>query len=340
MILNKYYERPIIYWIRSVILLLFSMIIVGGLTRLTDSGLSITQWELFKGILPPFTNQSWDNYFSLYKKIPQFELVNNNMDLNEFKTIFLWEYAHRMLGRLIGLFFLIPFIYFVYKKAFTKEYKVKFLIIFLLILLQGFIGWYMVQSGLVNDITVSHYRLSLHLLIAFIILSSIFWIYLNFTNDVNKKFFNFSNKFISIKIFLLLIFLQIVFGAFVSGLDAGKVYQTWPLMNDSYFPNDLSIKNIQDLFNFDNHSLVQFLHRNIAYLIFFLTVYIGYVIFNNKINFLYNSYLALLVVVLLQIILGIITLLSNLNLQIASLHQISSIFLVILSIRLYHLSIK
>ena len=340
MILNKYYERPIIYWIRSVILLLFSMIIVGGLTRLTDSGLSITQWELFKGILPPFTNQSWDNYFSLYKKIPQFELVNNNMDLNEFKTIFLWEYAHRMLGRLIGLFFLIPFIYFVYKKAFTKEYKVKFLIIFLLISLQGFIGWYMVQSGLVNDITVSHYRLSLHLLIAFIILSSIFWIYLNFTNDVNKKFFNFSYKFISIKIFLLLIFLQIVFGAFVSGLDAGKVYQTWPLMNDSYFPNDLSIKNIQDLFNFDNHSLVQFLHRNIAYLIFFLTVYIGYVIFNNKINFLYNSYLALLVVVLLQIILGIITLLSNLNLQIASLHQISSIFLVILSIRLYHLSIK
>ena len=340
MVLNKNYEKLIIYWLRSVIFLLFSMIIVGGLTRLTGSGLSITQWELFTGILPPFTNQVWNDYFSLYKKIPQFEFVNSNMNLNEFKTIFLWEYAHRILGRLIGLFFLIPLIYFLYRKAVSREYKIKFSIIFLLILFQGFIGWYMVQSGLINDITVSHYRLSLHLLIAFIILSSTFWIYLNITNAVSKKFFNFSYEFISIKIFLLLIFLQIVFGAFVSGLDAGRAYQTWPLMNGSYFPNDLNIKNIQDLFNFDNHSLVQFLHRNIAYLIFFLTVYIGYVIFYYKINFLYNSYFAVLAVVLLQIILGIITLLSNLNLQIASLHQISSIFLVILSIRLHHLSIK
>ena len=269
MVLNKNYEKLIIYWLRSVIFLLFSMIIVGGLTRLTGSGLSITQWELFTGILPPFTNQVWNDYFSLYKKIPQFEFVNSNMNLNEFKTIFLWEYAHRILGRLIGLFFLIPLIYFLYRKAVSREYKIKFSIIFLLILFQGFIGWYMVQSGLINDITVSHYRLSLHLLIAFIILSSTFWIYLNITNAVSKKFFNFSYEFISIKIFLLLIFLQIVFGAFVSGLDAGRAYQTWPLMNGSYFPNDLNIKNIQDLFNFDNHSLVQFLHRNIAYLIFF-----------------------------------------------------------------------
>ncbi len=340
-ILNKKeYERAFIYWLITLIILLISMIIIGGLTRLTDSGLSITKWDLFKGIFWPQNLQEWQNHFSLYKEIPQFKLINPDMTLDEFKYIYFWEWFHRILGRAIGIFFLIPFIYFIYKKTFTTEYNYKFFLIFILISFQGFIGWYMVTSGLVDDVTVSHYRLSSHLFIAFIILSSLIWVFLNYSNSTNKKFFNKSNNLISIKILIFFIFVQIIFGAFVSGLDAGKIYQTWPLMNNSFFPDDIIIKSLFDLFNFDQRSLVQFFHRNIAYFIFFLILFIGYEI--NKKNFikLKKPYFYVLALILFQIILGILTLTSNLNIYVASLHQVSSIFLTILSLNLYHRSIN
>ena len=165
-------------WLLSMIILVFLMIIVGGLTRLTDSGLSITEWELFKGILPPLTNDGWETYFNLYKKIPQFKLVNPLMTFEEFKIIFYWEYFHRLLGRIIGLMYLIPLIYFSIKGAFDKKTLRILYFIFLLILLQGILGWYMVESGLSNNISVSHYRLSLHLFFAFIIISFLIWNYL------------------------------------------------------------------------------------------------------------------------------------------------------------------
>ena len=152
------------------------MIIVGGLTRLTDSGLSITKWQLFSGFLPPFTATQWDHYFNLYKEIPEFKLQNYSMNLEEFKVIFWWEWAHRFLGRIIGLFFFVPLIYFSFKVKINKIIDLYF--IFFLICFQGFIGWYMVSSGLVDRIDVSHYRLSVHLLIAFFIISLIFWNYL------------------------------------------------------------------------------------------------------------------------------------------------------------------
>jgi len=159
------------------------MIIVGGLTRLTNSGLSITEWELFKGIVPPLDKSQWEKYFSLYKKIPQYNLINQTMTLNEFKIIFFWEYFHRMLGRIIGLFFLFPLFYFYLTKKINQNYLNIGFFVFLLIFLQGFIGWFMVQSGLVNDVTVSHYRLSLHLIIAVFIISIIFWMLLNSKNN-------------------------------------------------------------------------------------------------------------------------------------------------------------
>ena len=174
-------------WLLITFIMVFLMVIVGGLTRLTNSGLSITEWELFKGILPPLNIDSWNKYFSLYKEIPQYYLVNSNMTLGEFKVIFYWEYFHRMLGRMIGLFFLLPLIYFVYKKKINQKYlNICYLILFL-ILIQGFVGWYMVESGLVNNITVSHYRLSLHLTIAFIIISLLFWNLLNIRKNTIKK---------------------------------------------------------------------------------------------------------------------------------------------------------
>ncbi len=336
----KSYKNLVLYWILTLIFLLITMIIVGGLTRLTDSGLSITKWELFKGLFWPKNLDEWEFYFSQYKEIPQFKLLNPNMSLTEFKVIYFWEWFHRILGRTIGLFFLIPFIYFVIKNSLTKEYRVNFLIIFILICAQGTLGWYMVESGLVDLISVSHYRLSSHLFMAFVILSSLVWILINFITSKNKKFFINKNSFFSIKIFLFLIFFQIVFGAFVSGLDAGRLYQTWPLMNENFFPNDVIINKVSDFLNFNNQSLVQFFHRIIAYIIFFLIIFIGYEILKKRARELLKPYFFVLLFVFLQIILGIFTLTSNLNIYIASLHQISSIFLTILSLNLYHRSIN
>ena len=335
---NKKYDKLFTSWLIALILLIALMIVVGGLTRLTDSGLSITQWELFSGILPPFNNQDWIYYFNLYKEIPEYKLQNYSMTMSEFKIIFWWEWAHRFLGRVIGLATIIPLLYFSFKFEIKK--LLNLYIIFFLICFQGFIGWYMVSSGLVDRVDVSHYRLSIHLLIAFIILASLFWNFLNIVNNKNKKFFSNKSNFISIKILIFLIFSQIVFGAFVSGLDAGKIYQTWPLMNDSYIPNDVNFSNYNEFLNFNDRSVVQFFHRNLAYIIFLLIIFIGFTIRKfNKIN-LFKEYNYLLIFVLIQIFLGILALLTNLNMIVASLHQISSIFLIIFSINFYYKSIN
>ena len=275
--------------------LLVAMIVIGGLTRLTDSGLSITEWEFFKGFIPPLNNNTWNAYFESYKQIPEFKLQNYSMTLNEFKIIFWWEWAHRFFGRLIGLAFLIPLIFFSIKIGFKKLYN--FYLIFFLICFQGFLGWYMVQSGLVNKIDVSHFRLSIHLLFAFIILS--------------------------------LIFIQIIIGAFVSGMDAGKIYNTWPLMGNSYFPDDNSFINLFKFSAFSDPSLVQYMHRNLAYLIFFSYLIICFTTLKKKIILLFKSVITLGVIIFIQIILGILTVLSGASIITASLHQFSSILLVI-----------
>ena len=316
------------YWLIISFFLVFIMVIVGGFTRLTDSGLSITEWELFKGILPPFTQNGWNEYFSLYKEIPQYKLLNQNMTLEEFKVIFYWEYFHRILGRVIGLFFLIPLLFFTFNKLINEKYLYICYFILFLIITQGFIGWYMVESGLSINVTVSHYRLSLHLLVAFIIISSIFWVLLNYKNQTQKNFFT-KKKYSYLFYFLIfIILLQIIFGAFVSGLDAGKIYQTWPLMNYSYFPSDVSI--------FDNHSLVQFYHRNIAYFIIAYIVLLGFVIYKNNIKKLIKPFSILFFLLFFQIILGILTLVTGLNIYLASAHQIFSLLLVLSVINLQY----
>tara|TARA_X000001036_G_scaffold82535_1_gene74419 strand:- start:18 stop:1040 length:1023 start_codon:yes stop_codon:yes gene_type:complete len=332
--LNKFFLN----WLILLILLIGLMIIVGGLTRLTDSGLSITQWQLFSGVIPPITQKDWIYYFNLYKEIPEFKLQNYSMTINEFKVIFWWEWIHRILGRVIGLAIILPLIFFSFKFNFKKI--INLYIIFLLVCFQGFIGWYMVASGLVDKIDVSHFRLSAHLFIAFIILASLAWNYLNFKTNSNKSFFLNNSKFISIKVFLFLIFLQIILGAFVSGLDAGKIYQTWPLMNESYYPNDINFNDYKEFLNLNDRSVVQFIHRNVAYIIFFLLIFIGFSIkkFNRK-N-LYKPYFYLLIFIFIQIILGILALITDLHIAIASLHQISSIFLILLSLNFYYKSIN
>ena len=329
-----------INWLKLSLFLVFSIIIIGGLTRLTDSGLSITQWELFKGILPPLNENSWNNYFELYKKIPQYKLLNYNMSIDEFKVIFYWEYIHRNLGRFIGIFFLIPLIYFHFTNKIDKKYLYICNSVLLLIIIQGVIGWFMVKSGLINVTTVSHYRLSLHLCVALVIISTIFWLILNLKNSTFKKFFDLSYKNLPYLFLIFLIFLQIIFGAFVSGLDAGKIYQNWPLMGDTFFPDDTKVNSVSNLFDFSNQSLVQFYHRNLAYLITLYILIILFFILKRKNKILYKPSLYLIVFLTLQILLGIFTLVSGLNIYLASAHQISSVLLVFSIVNLYYFHIK
>ena len=322
-------------WLITMFWMVSIMIVVGGLTRLTDSGLSITKWELFSGSLPPLNQNDWLLYFNLYKEIPEFKLQNFNMTLSEFKIIFWWEWAHRFLGRLIGLGFLIPLIYFSFKIKFTRLLNLYF--IFFLICFQGFIGWYMVSSGLIDRVDVSHFRLSAHLLIAFLILSLIYWNYLKI--NVSKNIINKLNTFIPL-LFLILIFLQISIGAFVSGMDAGKIYNSWPLMGNSYFPDDNNINNLFEVSALSDPSLVQFIHRNLAYLIGIFYLLILFKIYRNKMYDLYRSINFLGFFIILQIILGIFTVLYGAQIFVASMHQISSIFLVSSSIYFFYLNTK
>jgi len=311
------------------------MIIIGGLTRLTDSGLSITKWQLFTGFFPPLNDSQWQIYFNLYKEIPEYKLQNFSMTIDEFKIIFWWEWGHRFLGRLIGIFYLLPLIYFFIKLGFSKT-KNLFLIFFLIIF-QGFIGWYMVLSGLVDRVDVSHYRLSFHLLIAFIILSLIFWNYLKYREiPILKKKIKFSLP----ELFLLLIFLQISIGAFVAGMDAGKIYNSWPLMGSSFFPDDNSFTELLNLSAFNEPSLVQFMHRNLAYIIFFFYLFILFHIYKNKLIGFLNIILLVGLLLFIQIFLGILALLYGAQIFISSMHQISSIFLVTSSVYLVYLNNK
>ena len=330
---NSHLNYQLKIWLFLLLGLVILIILVGGLTRLTDSGLSITTWELFVGLIPPLSNDKWINYFDLYKTIPEFSEQNFNMTLNEFKVIFWWEWIHRQLGRLIGLTVLLPLIYFTIKHGLwiLRIYG----IIFILVCFQGFIGWYMVSSGLVDRVDVSHYRLSLHLVTAFIILSVIFWKILQIKNIQKTEI---SIKLYLVKFFLLLLFLQLIIGAFVSGMDAGNVYNTWPLMGTSYFPDDSRILEFLNISVFNNPSIVQFIHRNLAYLIVIIYVYLLFHVIKENNKIFIKPILLIGVSLFLQVIFGVMTLLSGVKITYASLHQINSIFIILTTLYFLYIS--
>ncbi len=336
MYINKNLENLQSFWLIIMFVLVSSIIIVGGLTRLTDSGLSITEWELFKGFLPPFSNAEWVAYFNLYKEIPEFKLQNFNMTLDEFKVIFWWEWAHRFLGRVIGLFFLIPLIYFIIRLG-LKKTKL-YIFIFILICTQGLIGWYMVMSGLINKVDVSHFRLSLHLTTAFIILTLILWQIFNL--NIKLRSGNSYLKFKLPEIFIFLVFLQIIVGAFVSGMDAGKIYNSWPLMGNTFFPNDNNLYSLFKITAFSEPSLVQFMHRNLAYIIMFVYLITLYLVISKRLIKFNKTILVLGLILLLQIILGILTVINGAQMFIASMHQISSILLISYSVYFLFINTK
>ena len=330
--IKKNINTYISYWLLLITFLVTLMIIVGGLTRLTDSGLSITKWDLFSGIIPPLSLNDWENTFALYKQIPEYKVLNSSMTLDQFKVIYWWEYIHRLLGRMVGLFYLIPLLYFTYKKIVRKDLLISFYLILFLICFQGFIGWYMVKSGLSERTDVSHYRLSLHLTLAFIIFILLLWNYLKYKNQQifihNKKLPSYLPIF-----FIFCVLVQISVGGFVSGLDAGQIYQSWPLMNHNYFPDDSNLEDLFSMKTFETPSIVQFIHRNIAYFIILLFSYIATIVYMNE-DFIYLRKIALLVFIslFLQTFLGILTVLSGAQIILASMHQIGSVFLITTSL--------
>ena len=314
------YIKYLKLWLITLFSLIVIMVAVGGLTRLTDSGLSITAWELFTGILPPLNINEWNFYFSQYKKIPEYQNINYGMSLDEFKVIFYWEYAHRLLARFVGLFTLLPLLFFSLYFKNTKQYSNKYYWIFFLVCLQGFIGWYMVSSGLIENNDVSHFRLSIHLSLALFILCLIFWYILDIyqIKKLHERIPNLLLLFI-----LKLIVLQIILGAFLSGLDGGLIYNSWPDMNGSFFPNDVGYKDLINTKLLSNPSIVQFLHRSTAYLLLFFIIILNFIYFKKKYDFKYVLFFDL--AILFQIFLGIITLISGVEIKYASLHQLGSI---------------
>jgi cytochrome c oxidase assembly protein subunit 15 len=325
------YTKCIRLWLFIMIILIISIVGVGGLTRLTDSGLSITAWELFSGILPPFTSEKWNFYFNEYKKIPEFRILNFDMTLDEFKVIFYWEWGHRILARFIGLFSIIPliFIFLSIKRDFF--YEKKYYSIFLLICFQGFIGWFMVSSGLVDNTDVSHYRLALHLSIAFFILSVVFWFLLE-NLQIKKNKDKISTSFLSIFLFFLI--LQIILGAFLAGLDGGLIYNTWPDMNGKFIPTDIKKVDLLKMSSSSNPTVIQFYHRLVAYLIIFLLIVLNYIYYYKKIPM--NNIYILNLAIFIQVLLGIITLLTGVEIKYASVHQLGSIFVLLSFLFIYY----
>ena len=309
-------------WLVSLMSIILLMIIVGGLTRLTESGLSMVDWRLFMGTIPPLSQGDWLKVFEDYKQYPEYQIKNINMTLSEFKYIFWWEYGHRVLGRLIGIIFIIPFIYFALKKYFSNEELYSYSFLLFLGGAQGIIGWWMVKSGLDVNPYVSHLRLAVHLIIAQIILSLIAYLFMK-RLDIGIYKNNFSSHKIFFIFFNIIIFFTVIYGAFMAGLDAGKSFNTWPKMGDNYIPENLIF--IEDrLFGFfDNSVFIHFFHRALAYLSFLTILYMCFKHFKGIENkYQKIHFLIVLFLVLIQLFIGVFVVLSNVQVSLGSIHQI------------------
>ena len=326
-------NKPLIIWVTSLLIALFTLVLVGGATRVTDSGLSITEWEPVIGVLPPFTLESWMIEFNKYKLIPEYSLINYQMTLTEFKVIYLWEWGHRFLARIVGLIALVPFIYFLIKKKLSNSQIIKASTIVFLIAVQGYIGWYMVQSGLSERVDVSQYRLATHLTMAFIIIYVSFFLLFDILNIESNQKTVFSKVWSTS--FVSLVFLQIFLGGIVSGLDGGLIYPTWPLMGNSFMPLDYWNIDLGFFNLFENRSNIQFNHRSLAYLILFFSIINIYLFRKDKILFKISN--ILFVIILIQILFGVVSIIYYMPWQTALLHQFFAIVLFSVSIFYRHL---
>ena len=304
-------------WLLISAIIVLLMILLGGLTRLTHSGLSMVEWQLFN-IFPPLNEQSWNLEFTKYQASPEFEQINNDMTVTDFKSIFWLEYLHRLLGRFCGLFIIVPMIYFCYYNYFQKQ-KIWPIILAILVVMQGVIGWYMVKSGLIKNPNVSHYRLAMHLSCAIILYGFILCKLFEYS-QVRKYLVSKKIKII-ILLLLLCTFLQIILGAFVAGLKAGMIYNQFPFMGESFIPSE--IYSLKDNF-FSDEVFIQFLHRSMAYVIVMLSFYASFLLHKQH---LYQAFL-LVIIPIIQSILGVITLIYLVPTGVALMHQMGSVILI------------
>ncbi len=325
-------KKQITIWLLSACVMIFLMVIIGGITRLTQSGLSMVEWHPLSGIIPPITENEWITEFEKYKKFPEYKKINLGMKINEFKFIYFWEYVHRLLGRLLGIFFIIPFTYFLIKKKLNPTLIKKLLIMFFFGSLQGLFGWYMVKSGLVDNPNVSHYRLAGHLLLAFCLIAYIFWTALDLNRDkfekgsfYNKKYFNPILHWI-----ILIITLQIAYGAFTAGLKAGYGWNTFPKMAGDWIPNGLfSIRPWYLNFVEDNFT-VQFIHRTLGWILCMLIP--GFWRYTRGFDLTLQQDRAITIfmnILIYQFLLGMLTLLWVVPIWLGVLHQAGALILVI-----------
>ena len=321
-------NKKVIYWLLTGCTLIFIMVIVGGITRLTHSGLSISNYKLISGTIPPTNALQWNEAFDLYKQYPEYQKLNYNMTIDEFKDIYFWEWIHRVIGRFIGLVFVIPFVYFLVRKQLTKSTIKKCLILLAMGGFQGFLGWFMVKSGLVDKPDVSHYRLAMHLTTAFLTFAYTFWVALDLIfpskKQVNTSFRNL------IRVGLVILVVQIIWGAFVAGLDAGWIHNHWPLMNDGELIHQSVTTEQEPLWrNFiEGKSGVQFVHRYLAYIVVGIIGFIWFKARKNKTTMLQQKGINLLLIIVgVQFVLGVLTLVLFVPVWLGVLHQVTAFFL-------------
>ncbi len=331
-------RRQIGWWLVLMAVLVGLMVVVGGATRLTDSGLSITEWKPVTGAIPPLSTQAWQAEFEKYKQIPEYELVNKGMSLAEFKTIFWWEWGHRFLGRFIGFAFLFPFIFFVLRRKVERSLTPKLLIMFVGGGAQGALGWFMVQSGLADRIDVSQYRLAAHLAAAFLIFAYILWIALDLLMpQLQSKRSDLLRLRNWAALLAVLVFVQVILGAFVAGLHAGLSYNTWPLMDGQIVPSGYMFQSPWYLNLFENIAAVQFNHRMAAYAATAVIVALVIMGRSKSLPTWVRQWLyVLLALVGVQVGLGIWTLLAVVPLGLALAHQVGALLLFAVSIVLAH----
>ncbi|CAN5177260.1 COX15/CtaA family protein [soil metagenome] len=310
--------QAIANWLLTVAALVFVMVVVGGITRLTESGLSITEWKPVSGTLPPLNDAAWQAAFDGYKKIPQFAAMNADMTMSGFKTIFFWEYAHRLLGRLLGFAFAVPLIWFAAKRAIPRGYGWRLVALLALGGFQGAIGWWMVASGLTHRTEVSHFRLAVHLIAALTIMSGLIWTALDLRALARNPAAH-PARLTGLGILaLMVVTIQIMFGAFTSGLRAGAVATTWPLMNDHFFPEGVAwLRPVWETFAYDPY-LIHFTHRWWAWVVVAVLVIVAK---NVKRAGVRRASVAIHASFGTQILLGIATVMSGIALPLAALHQ-------------------
>ncbi len=324
-------------WLFAVAGFVLAMVIVGGATRLTGSGLSITEWQPLLGTLPPLSEAAWQDAFEKYRHIPQYELVNRGMSLGEFKGIYWWEWSHRLLGRLIGFVFLLPFAYFLWRRAIPKPFILKIAALFVLGGAQGALGWFMVRCGLSERVSVSQYRLAAHLALATGIAAYAFWLGLSIRDEPGgAEAAKAPSPAARLGALILagLVYVQIIAGAFVAGLKAGHASNTWPLMNGEIVPAGLDVYEPWYMNIFENPLAAHFAHRMLAYSI---AVYAGAFAFAIwRWRQLRAPAIATGAVILLQIALGVWTVVYEVPLRLALAHQANAMIVLALALWTVH----